>query len=153
MRVVLRQNVPLVVDADALTLLARNPQRLAALGKRPGAERVLTPHEGEFSRLFGGDAAIIDAPSKLERARRAAMATGAVIVLKGADTVIAAPDGLAAINSSGCPALATAGSGDVLGGAIAGLLAQGMPAFAAACAAVLAAWQGGGGAGAWPDRG
>lgn len=136
LRALLRRPVPLVLDADALTLLARQTGRLGALGTRPGAPRVLTPHEGEFARLFAGNEAVRTAPSKLERARLAAAATGAVIVLKGADTVIAEPGGLAAINGSGCPALATAGSGDVLAGAIAGLLAQGMPAFAASCAAV-----------------
>ena len=129
---------PAVFDADALTLLAglsgggvRNLQR------REGTrETMLTPHEGEFQRLFGKDARIAGESSKLERARKAATACGAIIVYKGADTVIAAPDGQAAINVTGSAALATAGSGDVLGGLIAGLLAQGMPAFEASCAAV-----------------
>ena len=126
--------VSAVFDADALTLLAESPGAATAGGVP--AERVLTPHEGEFNRLFGAYPVVMDQPSKLDRARAAASASDAIIVYKGADTVIAAPDGRAAVNGTGSAALATAGSGDVLGGMIAGLVAQGMPAFEAACAAV-----------------
>lgn len=132
---VLRSAVPAVLDADALTLVAQ-AGGLRRLIERRGEPCVLTPHEGEFERLFGGVPEIAGAASKLDRARLAAARSGAIVVLKGSDTVIASPGDLAAINTTGSAALATAGSGDVLGGLIAGLLAQGMPAFEAACAAV-----------------
>lgn len=126
-------NLATVLDADALTLIAR--KELLPFADR-GRPLVMTPHEGEFQRLFGAMPEVVSLPSKLERARAAARRSGAVLVYKGADSVIAAPDGRAAINTTGSAALATAGSGDVLGGMIAGLLAQGMPAFEAAAAAV-----------------
>jgi ADP-dependent NAD(P)H-hydrate dehydratase / NAD(P)H-hydrate epimerase len=126
-----------VLDADAITSFVEAPQRLAAAIKARGQQRtILTPHEGEFSRFFHVLDADTKLGSKLERARRAAELIGAVIVLKGPDTVVAAPDGRASIAANAPAYLATAGAGDVLTGMAAGLLAQGMPAFEGACAAV-----------------
>jgi ADP-dependent NAD(P)H-hydrate dehydratase / NAD(P)H-hydrate epimerase len=119
----------LVLDADAITVFAGHVETLGGLLEAPA---VLTPHMGEFARLFPG--VLEEASSKIEAARAAAKQVGAVLLLKGPDSVIAAPDGRAVVNIHASPFLATAGSGDVLAGIIGGLLAQGMEAFDAACA-------------------
>jgi len=126
----LSSSAAVVLDADALTSFSNDAQTLLSELR---AQCVLTPHQGEFERLFPQIAK--GAPSKLAAAREAAKTAGCVVLLKGADSVIASPDGRAAINSNAPPWLATAGSGDVLTGIITGLLAQRMDAFDAASAA------------------
>lgn len=127
---VLQTKKPCVLDADALTIFADHPQQLFdALHQNC----VLTPHEGEFTRLFGH--MINAATSKPERAAKAAQMARGTVLLKGAETVIAAPDGRTIVNNNAPPWLATAGAGDVLAGMILGLLAQKMPIFEAAAAA------------------
>jgi hydroxyethylthiazole kinase-like uncharacterized protein yjeF len=127
----------LVLDADALTSFGENPKELfTILANQKLSTAILTPHTGEFSRIFSEMSRIPSVKQKLEATLAASHETGTVVVLKGADTVVAGPDGRASIANNAPPFLATAGSGDVLAGLIGGLRAQRMPAFEAACAAV-----------------
>lgn len=125
----------LVIDADLLTSFKGEADALArALAGAPAA--VATPHDGEFARIFERCPQVLEAPSRLERARAGAARLGATLLLKGPDTVVASPDGRASIAANAPPWLATAGAGDVLAGIVGGLLAQGMPPFEAASASV-----------------
>jgi hydroxyethylthiazole kinase-like uncharacterized protein yjeF len=126
-----RTGAAMVVDADALTIFRDDPDELFSALDR---DDVLTPHPGEFERLFPG--LMKASGTRIEAALTAAETAGCIVVLKGPDTIIAGPDRRAAVNTNAAPWLATAGSGDVLAGFIAGLLAQGMDSFEAACAGV-----------------
>jgi len=121
--------LPVVLDADGLNAYA------GTLDSLSGRAAVLTPHEGELARLLGTTAAVV-AGARLRHAREAAARAGGVVVLKGDDTLVAAPDGLVAVSPGATPALATAGTGDVLAGVTAAMLAKGLEPFEAACAAV-----------------
>jgi len=124
-----RTGAALILDADALSVFRDDPDELFQVLDR---DDVLTPHPGEFERIFPG--LLKDATDRIAATRRAAERAQAIVLLKGPDTVIACPDGRAAVNLNGSPWLATAGSGDVLAGLIGGLIAQGMESFEAACA-------------------
>ena len=126
-KLLLASNIPVVLDADALTSFSEDPTKLFEMSRH---ECVMTPHESEFARLFDL------AGTRTERAVAAAALSRAIVVLKGHETIIAAPDGRSIVNTNAPTSLATAGSGDVLGGIILGLLAQGMPAYEAAAAGV-----------------
>ncbi len=128
---VARTGAALVLDADALSVFRDDPEELFSVLDR---DDVLTPHAGEFERVFPG--VLAAEPEKISAVRAAAAKAQAVVLLKGPDTVIASPDGRAAVNLNGSPWLATAGSGDVLAGFIGGLISQGMDSFEAACAGV-----------------
>jgi NAD(P)H-hydrate epimerase len=124
--------LPLLLDADGLNAHAGSLDWLAQRGE----PTVLTPHAGELARLLESDSASVGA-RRLQSAREAARAADAIVVLKGDDTLVAQPDGRVAVNRGGAPALATAGTGDVLSGVIGAFLAKRMDPFHAACAGVL----------------
>ncbi len=124
-------DIPLVLDADAVTVLADHTDAIA----KASCPLVLTPHPGEFAELFGLKTEDVQ-DDRVGLAKMAAAKLGVVVVLKGAGTIVAAPNHLLAINLTGNPGMASGGSGDVLAGMLAGLIAQGRPPFEAACAAV-----------------
>jgi ADP-dependent NAD(P)H-hydrate dehydratase / NAD(P)H-hydrate epimerase len=132
---VLQSGISAVLDADALRVFADEPEELfVAIKAQPERTVCLTPHEGEFSNLFRSLKA--SSESKVERTMEASALSGAIVILKGSDTVIANPNGFAWVNTNAPPKLATAGAGDVLAGIITGLFAQGMDETGGACAAV-----------------
>jgi len=145
-------SVPLVLDADGLNAHAAATSGLKLLQRRAGRGTVLTPHAGELARLLDTDSRSIET-RRLEHVRVAATRSRAVVVLKGDDTLIAAPDGRVAVSPGGVPALATAGTGDVLAGVIGALLAKRLDPFDAACAGVMAHVRAGQEAArrGWPD--
>jgi NAD(P)H-hydrate epimerase len=122
-------SIPVVLDADGLNAFAGNVESLG------GRAAILTPHEGELARLLGIESSEV-AASRLRCAREAASRSGCVVVLKGDDTLVAAPDGRVAVSPGATPALATAGTGDVLSGVLGALLAKALEPFPAACAGV-----------------
>src|SRR6202011_6035699 len=135
-----RTDLPVLVDADGLTILSQHHDLLPRSGGREGAPTLITPHAGELARLLGTDGTSVEA-RRLEHARRAAGELGVTVLLKGSTTVIAPPGASAEpvlVNPTGTPWLATAGSGDVLSGLAGALLAQGLqPAQAGLAAAYL----------------
>ena len=137
---ILAGNQSVILDADSLTSFSAEPNYLfSQIKKSATREVVLTPHEGEFNRLFGE---LTATKSKVESARLAAKKSLAVVVFKGADTVIADPNGICVINENAPPWLATAGSGDVLTGLICGLVAQSVPAFFCGLYGSMDSWRG-----------
>ena len=130
---VLKHSRKTVLDAGAISCFGDDPQSLFKEIHENTSDVILTPHDGEFTRLFPYESC---SPSKIEKAKQAAKLCGATILLKGSDTVVATPDGQISVSNNAPPWLATAGSGDVLTGIVAGFLAQGMPSFEAASAAV-----------------
>jgi hydroxyethylthiazole kinase-like uncharacterized protein yjeF len=132
-RVAAEVNVPLLIDADGLNAHAQELELLAGRD----APTILTPHDGELGRLLGIDSGAVGA-KRIEHARRAARRSGAIVVLKGDDTLVVPPEGPIAVSRGGSPALATAGTGDVLCGLVGALLSKAMDPFAAACAGVFA---------------